>query len=392
MQASNKGRRRGGVRWWQVGLLALAMGSASAADLAAQPPVPLVAVGRHGIAYDFGHQPTVTSSAAGDSRLVFVAEPLGQAVAVLERYTGQQLGTLPAPPAGWLLPFSLRVPREGHVVVLDSGGFPSPTVPSIARVYDYDVQYDERSHQLTATLTRTVSFEGLPLVFAEDVEVTSSGLYVVSESIIGALWVIGLDGTISYGAFPVTGVPIPALAPCEFLPTTVGGIPFATAGNFGPGVVGLAERGGQLYFSTTCNGGVSRIPMASLTDATRDPQARAADIVPVSPRAAGVAAETLHGLAFNPAKPGEHWLYAVDSLQLRVVRINTDNGSRQVVVGPDPVLFNFPSKLQFLPPVGGRSPLLVASDQEHRLPSINAAITEDLTQPPWLVTRIHLFP
>jgi len=204
---------------------------------------------------------------------------------------------------------------------------------AIPRVYDYDFSYNPITRHFAATLTRSVSFEGSPLVFAEDVEVKSTGAYVVSESISGALWVIRTDGTIDFGLLPVTGVPIPILAPCEFLPTTVGGIPFATAGNF---------------------------------------------------------AESLHGLAFNRFSSTDRWLYAADSLQLGVVRINTADGSRQVVVA-DPVLFNFPSKLQFLPPVAGLTPQVVASDQEHRLAAINAAITADITQPPWIVTKIHLF-
>jgi len=344
-------------------------------------------IGPHGVAFEYGRSDVPISAAAGDTRLVFVTQPLTRSVAVLDRFSGQQVAQLPAPPAGWLLPFSVRVPRNGHVVVLDSGGFPSPTTPSVPRVYDYDFAYNPLTRHFSATLTRTVSFEGLPLVFAEDVEVTSGGAYVVSESIIGALWVIRPDGSIAFGLFPATGVPIPELSPCAFPGATVGGIAFDTAGHFAPGVVGLAERQGQLYFSTTCNGGVYRIPMASLTDPARDPVARAADIRAVSPRAPGVA-ESLHGLAFNRHSPGDRWLYAADSLQLRVVRIDTVDGTRQVVAA-DPVLFNFPSKLQFLPPVAGLAPLVVASDQEHRLAAINAAITADLVQPPWIVTKLY---
>jgi hypothetical protein len=351
---------------------------------------PRVVPGRNGLAVDYAHSDTLTSAAAGDSRLVFVTQPLGRTVAVFDRFSGRQLGQLPAPPDGWLLPFSIRVPREGHVVVLDSGGFPNPSVPSVARVYDYDVRLDPATRRLDARLTRSVRFDGLPLVFAEDVEVIPGGLYVVSESIVGALWVIHSDGTIAPGLFPSTGVPIAALAPCLFLPTVVGDVPFAIAGNFGPGVVGLAERGGQLYFSSTCNGGVSRVPVASLLDATRDPFARADDIRSVSPRPPGIA-ETLHGLAFNHAGADGRWLYAADSLRLRVIRIDTRTGAREVVA-TDEVLFNFPSKLQFLPPVAGLAPLLVASDQEYRLPSINAAIAADITQPPWIVTKVYVAP
>jgi len=144
-------------------------------------------LGPRGIAFEYGRSDVPISAAAGDTRLVFVTQPLTRSVAVLDRFTGRQVGQLPAPPAGWLLPFSLRVPRNGHVVVLDSGGFPSPTAPSVPRVHDYDFSYNARTQQFTATLTRTVSFEGLPVVFAEDIEVTSGGAYVVSESIIGAL-------------------------------------------------------------------------------------------------------------------------------------------------------------------------------------------------------------
>ena len=350
-----------------------------------------VAIGPHGLAHAYARRDTLTSAAAGDSRLVFVAQPLTASVAVLDRFTGRQLGELPAPPGGWLLPFSLRVPHEGHVVVLDSGGFPSPTAPSVPRVYDYRVFYNPHTLRLHATLERVVRFDGLPLVFAEDVEVTPSGHYVVSESIVGALWVIKPDGSIAPGLFPSDGQPIATLAPCAFTPTTVGGLPFTTAGNFAPGVVGLAERGGQLYFSTTCHGGVYRVPMDSLIDPRRSPAARAADIRPVSPRALGTASETLHGLAFDRSRPGEHALYAADSLQLRVVRIDTHDGSREVVAD-DPTLFNFPSKLQFLPPVNGLAPLLVASDQEHRLKLINAALQDDQLQPPWVITKVYVWP
>ena len=34
---------------------------------------------------------------------------------------------------------------------------------------------------------------------------------------------------------------------------------------------------------------------------------------------------------------------------------------------------------------------VVASDQEHRLPAINAALSADITQPPWIVTKVFVF-
>ena len=77
---------------------------------------------------------------------------------VLDRFSGRQIATLPAPPSGFMLPFTLRAPTPGHLVVLDSGGFP-PQGPPV--VYDY--AYADVRGQFVAKLTRTVSFAGKPL-------------------------------------------------------------------------------------------------------------------------------------------------------------------------------------------------------------------------------------
>ncbi|HEY3495397.1 MAG TPA: hypothetical protein VGK73_11950, partial [Polyangiaceae bacterium] len=337
--------------------------------------------------YDAARRDALITAAAGDDQVMFVVETLAGRVVVLDRLTGAELGDVPAPPDGWLLPFALRVPRPGRLVVLDPGGFPDPSRPAVARIYDFDYRVRSRGRRFEASLARTVRFDGLPVVFGEDIDVTSSGAYVMAESVLGALWVVAPDGTISPGLFPGAAAPIAPLAPCTWPTTpTVGGIPFGTAGNFAPGVVAVAERQGQLYFSATCSGGLYRIPMSSLTDPERTPDERANDIVAVSPRPPGEV-ETLHGLAFKRWDPGHRFIYATDSLKLRVIRIDVETGKREVLIG-DPVLFNFPVKPQFLPPVAGIAPLLVPSDQEHRFSLINSHISEDIFQPPWLVTKV----
>jgi hypothetical protein len=329
---------------------------------------------------------------AGDGHFVFVTQPLARKVLVIDRHDGHVLAEVPPPSGGFLLPFTLRVPRPGRLVIMDPGGFPSPTAPSIAKVYDYD--YTGKGHgrnAFAATLARTVSFAGLPVVFAEDVETTADGTYIVSEPIIGALWVIASNGAITPGIFPASPSPsdtIAPLGPCIIPDATVGGLPFRTAGNFGPGVVMLASSRGQLYFSSTCRGGIQRIPLASLTDSTRPPFARAADIQVVSPRPAGEV-ETFEGLAFDP-DDNDSPLYASDSFRLRIVRIDVNTGQREVIAS-DPTLFNFPTQMHFVPSASRRaSTLMVASDQEHRFAAINAAISADMFQRPFVVTEVTI--
>jgi hypothetical protein len=352
-------------------------------------PDQRLVINSRAIAFEYADRTHLITAAAGDTRILFVTEPLNQRLAVLDRFSGNEIDQVPPPPGGFLLPFSVRVPRPGRLVVLDSGGFPNPAEPSIARVYDYDYQWNPLTRVFTATLARTVSFAGLPLVFAEDVEVTSSGLYVVAESVIGALWVIQPDGSVAPGIFPSAGIPIQALGPGRLATVTVDGILYGIEGDFAPGVVSLASRNGQLFFSTTAHGGLWRVPIASLTDPARTPEQRAQDIVAVSPSPAGVI-ETFEGITADPFHSNDPWIYACDCFHLSLIRIHSQTGVREVVAS-DPVLFNFPVKVQFLPPVFGLTPLAVASDQEHRLAAINAKLAADITQPPWIVTKVLIF-
>ncbi|HEU4412934.1 MAG TPA: hypothetical protein VFS43_47270 [Polyangiaceae bacterium] len=348
-----------------------------------------VVVGPKAVAYDYAEVEGLTSGVAGDRRLVFVTQALDGRVVALDRFTGEQVAELPPPPGGFRLPFKLRVPEEGRLVVLDPGGFPSPVTPSVARVFDYRYQY--RYGHFEASLERTVSFEGLPLVFAQDIETLPDGRYVVSESIVGGLWVVRPDGAVEPGILPEQPFVdvIPELGPCVFPGAVVDGIPYQLPAEVAPGVAALATRGGVLYFTSSCRGGIRKVPVATLGDPTRTPAQRAADIAPVSLRPAGVEAEVIEGLAFNPAKPGERFVYATDSLQLRIIRVNIDTGARQELV-EDSVLFDFPSSVAFLPPVLGLTPLVAVSTQEHRLAAINVALEADLLRPPWKVTKVYI--
>jgi hypothetical protein len=212
---------------------------------------------------------------------------------------------------------------------------------------------------------------------------------VAFESVIGALWVIQVDGTIVPGVFPSDGVPISALGPCSLPQVTIEGIPFVIARNFAPGVLSLTSHNDQLYFSSTCTGGLWRLPIPLLTDPLLSPAQRAKNIIAVSPKPADVV-ETFEGITANAFDRFDPWIYACDSFHLRIIRIHSQTGIREVVAS-DPLLFNFPTKAQFLPSVFGLSPLVVASDQEYRLRPINSALTADITQPPWIVTKVLVF-
>lgn len=172
----------------------------------------------------------------------------------------------------------------------------------------------------------------------------------------------------------------------------VGGVPFLFSGATLPGAspLGLAERAGLLYFYSPCAEGLYAVPLAALAD-TRAPHERAADIRLVAAKPADVPVEQLLGLTFNPFSPWDRWLYAADSLQLRIIRIDVATGRRQVVAD-HPDLFNFPSSLAFLPPVLGVSPLAVVSNQQHRLTLTNAAISEDLAAPPFIIAKVFALP
>ena len=283
-----------------------------------------------GFAAPLAQREALTHGIAGDEEHVFVTEPgigvstAGPRVVVLDRRSGREQAVLPPPPGGFKLPFTLRVARTGHLVVLDSGGFP-PQGPPV--VYDY--AYSDR-HGFKAVLERRVDFAGLPLGFAEDVEVLPNGEYVVSESVFGGLWLIGRDGRIRPGLVPSDPTrPLPNIGPCSFPGDgtgMVGDLPFAAGGNFAPGAGSLAVHDDDLY--------------------------------------------------------------AGDPFRLQLIRIDSRTGRREVL-STDQRLFDFTTATAFLPPEHPwlRNPLVTASDQEYRWATLNVALTADQFRPPFTVAQ-----
>jgi hypothetical protein len=353
------------------------------------PSQAQVEVGRQAIGFRFAERQNLPHGVAADALHVFVTEPLNGRVAVISRLTGNEIAEIPPPPGGFLLPFGLRLDGSGKLVVLDSGGFPSPTALAIPRVYVYS--YTRTIHGFSATLQRSV-IVNVPFIFSEELEVIAPGRYVISDSGFGALWIIEPNGTVTPGITPQSLNPqdtIPSLGPCFFPPgAMVGGIPFRAPGDFAPGVGALGTDGTYLYMSGTCRGGVSRVRLAVFSDG-RAPWERAADIEDVFVRPSGEVG-TMKGLVFNRYNPSDRSLYALEPFNLRLVRINVATGERTVLLD-DPVLFNFPVAATFLP-FPGLGEMVITSDQEHRLAVLNAALSGDITTPPFLLTKVFVQP
>lgn len=359
--------------------------------IAAAALVVSPAASAHGGGTILAKRDSLVHGIAGDDRYVFITEPgIGVAVAgprvvVLERSTGREVAALPAPAGGFRFPFTLRVPSPGHLVVLDNAGFPPQGTP---KVYDYAYRTDRRGFR--AAVTRTVDFAGLPLAFAEDVEALPDGQYVVSESVIGGLWLIGRDGAIRPGMVPSGPAPLPKLGGCLFPAGdySVGGLPFQPVGGFAPGAGSLAVRGLDLYLSSTCEGGVMKLPIAVLEDGSKPAEQRVGAIETVVPRAFSL--ESLKGIQFNRYDPRDPWLYGGDPFRLQLIRVDVRSGRREVLSRDDRA-FDFTVSTAFLPPrrPGFPNPLVTASDQEHRSALLNAALTQDQFRTPFVVGRYY---
>lgn len=366
-----------------IAALAVLLGAPPAYADAARPTL--------GEARAFFQSPSPVHGIAADAKVVFTTRPAiepgsDSSVVALDARTGREIGPLPPPPGGFEFPFAVRVAGPGRLAVLDNSGFPPQGAPKI-----HEYRYTTR-RGIRATLKRTIDFAGLPLLFAEDLEVLPDGGYVVSESVIGALWLVDQAGAIRPGLVPAGPTPLAKLGGCMH-PTgslTVGDLPFAPIGDFAPGVGSLAISGDDLFFGSSCHGGLHKLDLNTLTNTKRPAAERAATIETVSPRPAGTSFESLKGLAIDKSNGGDRWIYAGDPFGLRLIRIHPRTGERQVL-SEDHRLFNFSVAATFAPHAGahGGSRLLVTSDQEYRWAGLNSALTHNDFKPPFLITEFR---
>lgn len=350
---------------------------------------------RRTTAFAFANVSAPIAGVAAGGTLAFVGEPLNGRVIVLSRFTGQQIGELPPPPDGLSLPFIMHAIGQDRVAVLDAGGLPQPNpfVPVSPFIYEYSYSFSP-DKGFSATLVRTISFAGVPYGFPEDFVHLDDGRYLISDSILGSIWVVQSDGTITPGIVPKSFDSqdlIPTLAFCPTMPEiTVNGYPFLFSGSTLPGVSPLAVRNGTVYYYSPCARGLYSFPLSILSDDQPSYQ-RAADIKLVAPTPENDEVEELLDFSFNPYNNSDSALYAADPLQLQVIRIDVTNGARQVIAhGPE--LFDFPSSLAFLPTYGPFTELLVVSNQQERTPLTNDAVTQTTFNLPFIVAKVLVGP
>jgi hypothetical protein len=157
-------------------------------------------ISKHSISFDYANLEAVIAGVAGGDEVVFVGEPLNGSVIALSRFTGKQIGELPAPPNGFVLPFIIHSLGKGKVAVLDAGGLPQPIpfVPASPSIYEYTYNISpERA--FAASLVRTISFASVLIGFSEDFVHLDDGRYLLSDAVLGSIWAAKPDGTISRG-------------------------------------------------------------------------------------------------------------------------------------------------------------------------------------------------
>jgi len=204
-------------------------------------PTPLAKRAQRFLSFNYADINNVIAGVAGGNLVVFVGEPLNGSVVVLSRVTGHQIGHLPPPPNGFVLPFIMHSLGKNRVAVLDAGGLPQPQpfVPANPNIYEYAYSFSPE-HGFSASLVRTVSFASVLVGFPEDFVRLDDGRYLLSDAVLGSIWVVNPDGTVVPGIVPKSFNPqdfIPTLALCPTMPEiTVNGYPFLFTGSTLPGV------------------------------------------------------------------------------------------------------------------------------------------------------------
>jgi hypothetical protein len=354
-----------------------------------------VATTRDSVSFEFSSVTYLPAGVAAGQQLYFIGDPLDGRVFAYSRLTNQQVGELPQPPGGFVVPFILHELGEGRVGVLGAGGVPQikPFVPANPVIYEYTYSFDPVSG-FSTNLARLVSFANQLIGFPEDFVRLDDGRELLTDSVLGSIWVVQNDGTVVPGIVPKTfntEDAIPTMVVCPTMPeVTVNGVPFLFTGSTIPGIESITSRNGIVYFHSPCARGIYTFPVAILSD-NRQPYQRAADIRLLAATPANIQVEELLEMQFNPFDRDDPFMYAAHGMQLEILRVDSRTGAREVIAH-DPTLFDFPSSIAFLPPLGGLggefTSFYVVSNQQERTPITNDAVTQDSFNLPFPLTEV----
>jgi hypothetical protein len=354
-----------------------------------------VATTRDSLSFEFSSVTYLPAGIAAGQKLYFVGDPLDGRVFAYSRITNQQVGELPQPPGGFVVPFILHELGEGRVGVMGAGGIPQikPFVPANPVIYEYTYSFDPVSG-FSTNLARLVSFANQLIGFPEDFVRLDDGRELLTDSVLGSIWVVQDDGTVVPGIVPKTfnaADAIPTMVVCPTMPeVTVNGVPFLFTGSTIPGIESITARNGIVYFHSPCARGIYKFPVAILSD-NRQPYQRAADIRLLAATPANIQVEELLEMQFNPFDRDDPFMYAAHGMQLEILRVDSRTGAREVIAH-DPRLFDFPSSIAFLPPIGGfgegLTSFYVVSNQQERTPITNDAATQDSFNLPFALTEV----
>jgi hypothetical protein len=372
------------------------VGESGGAEKIATSRADLTVVGPRSVSTDFLDIQFLAAGVAADRKVVFVGDPLDGQVIAYSRATRQQIGTLPQPPPGFILPFIMHSLGEGRVGVLDAGGLPQPKPFAPVHPFYYEYTYTfTPSSGFSATLARFVDSGSIEVGFPEDFVKLPDGRVLMSDAVLGSVWIIQTDGTFAPGIVPKTFNTSDAIPQMVFCPTmpevTVNGVPFLFSGSTNPGIEAIAVRNGTAFFHSPCARGLFKFPISILSD-SRQPYQRAADIQLVASTPADIQVEELLDMQFNSTDPSDTRLYAAHALQLEILRIDSTTGARTVLAS-DSRLFDFPSSIAFLPPgqndQGGLA-FLVVSNQQERTPITNDAVSMNSFITPFLEAKVQV--
>jgi hypothetical protein len=384
-----------------IGLLGCLGFSAWTATASAQSN--LVSISKDAVSFEYTNVTYLPAGIASGEDVFFIGDPLDGNVNAYSRATRQQIGQLPQPPGGFVIPFIMHELGPGLVGILGAGGVPQikPLVLANPMIYVYSYE-DNPISGFSATLVRLISFASVPVGFPEDFVRVDDGRILMTDSVLGSVWVVETDGNIEPGITPKTfnfsdpESGIAQLALCGTMPEVlVNGVPFLFTGSTIPGIESIAVRNGIVYFHSPCARGVYWFPLAILSD-NRAPYQRAADIRLLAATPADIEVEELLEMQFNPYDLNDPFMYAAHGMQLEIIRVDSRTGARETVAH-DARLFDFPSSIAFLPPtlpaigLGTVFPsMLVVSNQQERTPITNDAVTQNAFNLPFLVTEVDV--